>query len=61
MERRDCISLKQLAVTGKDLIDAGMRPGKEIGELLKRMLEDVLEEPSHNEKEYLMSSYLKEK
>ena len=61
MERRDCISLKQLAVTGKDLIDAGMRPGKEIGELLKRMLEDVLEEPSHNEKEYLISSYLKEK
>ena len=61
MERRDCISLKQLAVTGKDLIDAGMRPGKEIGELLKRMLEDVLEEPSHNEKEYLMSRYLKEK
>ena len=61
MQRRDCISLKQLAVTGKDLIDAGMKPGKEIGEILKKMLEDVLEEPSHNEKEYLISSYLKEK
>ena len=61
MQRRDCMSLKQLAVTGKDLIDAGMKPGKEIGELLKRMLEDVLEEPSHNEKAYLMSTYLKTK
>lgn len=59
MQRRDCISLKQLAVTGKDLIDAGMKPGKKIGEILKKMLEDVLEEPSHNEKAYLMDTYLK--
>lgn len=58
MERKDCISLKQLAVTGKDLIDAGMQPGREIGELLKKMLEDVLEDPSHNEKEYLMRTYI---
>lgn len=58
MERRDCISLKQLAVTGKDLIHAGMKPGKGIGDLLKKMLEDVLEEPSHNEKAYLMETYL---
>ena len=33
---------------------AGMQPGKEIGEVLNKMLADVLEEPSHNEKEYLM-------
>ena len=54
LKRQDCISLKQLKVTGKDLIAAGMQPGKEIGEVLNKMLADVLEEPSHNEKEYLM-------
>lgn len=60
MERGDCITLKDLAVTGKDLIQAGMQPGREIGELLKKMLEDVLEDPSHNEKAYLMRTYRKE-
>ena len=54
LKRQDCISLKQLKVTGKELIAAGMQPGKEIGEVLNKMLADVLEEPSHNEKEYLM-------
>ena len=54
-ENGDCISLKQLAVTGSDLIALGMKPGKEIGETLKRMLQLVLEQPEKNEKEYLLS------
>ena len=51
----ECTTLKELAVTGKDLIAAGMKPGKEIGEVLQRLLEDVLEEPEHNRKEYLLA------
>lgn len=54
MDREECISLKQLAVTGSDLIAAGMKPGREIGEMLKVMLELVLEEPERNTKEALM-------
>lgn len=50
----DCISLKTLAVTGNDLIKAGMKPGKEVGQILHRFLELVLEEPEKNEKEYLL-------
>lgn len=50
----DCLSLKQLAVTGKDLIAEGMQPGPELGVVLQRMLEDVLEYPEHNTKEYLL-------
>ena len=57
LKRKDCISLKTLQVTGKDLIAAGMRPGKEIGETLNRMLEDVLEHPEHNVPEYLLTAY----
>jgi hypothetical protein len=51
----DCLSLKDLAVTGKDLIDAGVKPGPELGEILSGMLEQVLEDPSKNTKEYLLT------
>lgn len=51
----DCLSLKDLAVTGKDLIDAGVAPGPELGEILGRMLEQVLEDPAKNTKEYLLT------
>lgn len=52
--RQECLTLKQLAVTGKDLLEAGMQPGKEIGAVLERLLELVLENPQCNTKEYLL-------
>lgn len=53
-ERGDCLSLNQLQVRGSDLVDAGMQPGPQIGAVLERMLQDVLQCPVHNEKTYLM-------
>lgn len=50
-----CVSLKTLAVTGSDLIAAGMKPGKELGEMLHSLLELVLENPENNTKEFLLS------
>ena len=41
-------------MNGKDLIAIGITQGKQIGEILNILLEDVLEEPSHNTKEYLL-------
>ena len=55
----DCVSLKSLAVTGRDLIDAGVEPGPKLGEILNNMLTDVLEEPKHNTREYLLSNLVK--
>ena len=52
----NCISLKMLAVTGNDLIKAGMRPGKEVGQMLHHFLELVLDEPEKNDKEYLLET-----
>lgn len=49
-----CVSLKTLAVNGSDLILEGMKPGKEIGEVLKQLLELVLEDPECNQKEWLL-------
>ena len=51
----ECMSLKSLAVKGADLITAGVKPGPGMGGILQKMLEDVIEEPSHNDREYLMS------
>lgn len=50
----DCVSLKTLAVTGKDLLAAGMKPGKQVGETLAGLLDLVLEHPERNRKELLL-------
>ena len=49
------LELKDLAVRGDDLIAAGVRPGPDVGETLARLLEEVLEDPQRNTKEYLLS------
>ena len=49
-----CVSLKDLAVTGRDLIAAGIAPGKEIGDKLNNLLNLVIEDPSQNTKENLL-------
>lgn len=55
----DCLDLKHLAVNGRDLMSAGIRPGKDMGEILNRMLQEVLERPENNQKEILMSMFVK--
>lgn len=59
-DAKDPITLKDLAVTGSDLIRAGMKPGKGIGEMLQRMLEEVLDCPEHNDREWLLHHFLME-
>lgn len=54
MEKGQCISLKTMALTGRDLIDAGYAPGKELGEILGKLLAHVLENPEDNKKEILL-------
>lgn len=54
-EKEQCVSLKTLAVTGSDLIAAGMKPGKELGEVLQKLLQLVLDDPSCNTKDKLLA------
>lgn len=57
LEQNQCVSLKMLAVDGKDLITyVGMQPGKELGEMLKTLLELVIENPDCNNREYLLTT-----
>lgn len=55
LEQGMCICLKDLAITGTDLIKAGMKPGQELGKVLEQLLEVVLEDPDMNEKDKLLS------
>ncbi len=54
----DCLNLKHLAVNGSDLVRMGVKPGREVGDILARMLNDVLDVPSHNDKDYLLGRFV---
>ena len=54
LQEGQCISLKQLAVKGGDVIALGVKPGPAVGEMLGRLLEMVLEEPEKNERDVLL-------
>jgi tRNA nucleotidyltransferase/poly(A) polymerase len=47
-------SLKDLAISGKDLIALGIQPGKTLGIILDQLLETVLDDPSQNTREALL-------
>ena len=55
IRRQEPLNLKDLAIRGDELIKAGVRPGPDVGETLQRLLDEVLEDPSRNTREYLLS------
>ncbi len=54
LEKQTALSLKDLAVNGKDLIQAGIPAGKELGRILNELLECVIEDPEMNTKAKLL-------
>lgn len=54
LKKSQCLSLKDLAVNGSDLIAAGVKPGREIGLVLKQMLQDVVDDPALNDQDILL-------
>jgi tRNA nucleotidyltransferase (CCA-adding enzyme) len=48
-------SYGKLAVTGEDLKQLGIKPGKEMGRILKELAEVVLDDPSANTRDALLS------
>jgi len=53
---RDPITLGDLAIDGDDLRGVGIRNGPEVGATLKRLLEQVLADPSRNTRESLLAA-----
>src|SRR5882762_7552885 len=52
---KDPLAVKDLALKGDDLLAAGVRPGPEVGQTLERLLTEVLEDPTRNTRDYLLS------
>ena len=54
ISQQQCFSLKDLAVNGRDIINANLAEGTQIGVMLNRLLEMVINEEVENEREVLM-------
>lgn len=55
ISRKECVSLKELNISGKDLIEVGFEPGRKMGIILNQLLDAVIEDPSLNKKEILLN------
>ena len=53
-ERGDCTELRKLKISGRDLMEAGFPAGKQLGEILQKLLCEVLDNPKFNEYNYLL-------
>ena len=51
----DALSVRDLVISGKDLQDAGVASGKALGDLLRQLLDEALEEPWRNNREHLLA------
>lgn len=56
MESGDAVSLKDLAISGKEIIELGVKPGPEVGIVLRELLELVMENPEKNRAELLIQA-----
>ena len=50
------LSISELSIRGADLVEMGIPEGPEIGRILNRLLEEVLEAPGKNTRDYLLQS-----
>jgi len=53
-ENQEALKIANLAINGRDLMNLGVPEGKEIGEILKKLLDAVIENPKLNTKEKLL-------
>ena len=54
IEQGQCFSLKDLAVNGRDLIEAGVPEGVKVGAVLKQLVDMVIDEEAENERAALL-------
>lgn len=57
--QNECFDIKGLALDGKDIMDMGVKPGPRMGEILRILLHEVVEENVLNTKEALIE-YVKD-
>lgn len=55
VQKEPPITLKTLKINGHDLLNLGIQQGPKIGWILKALLEEVIDDPQKNQKDYLMA------
>ena len=56
LEKKTALSLKSLAVNGRDLMEIGIPAGKLLGQILNNLLDCVIEDPAMNSREALLKT-----
>ncbi len=54
LKNEDCLRIKDLHINGKDLINMGVPQGERIGEILGTLLDEVVDNPEFNNRDYLV-------
>lgn len=60
LQEQECFSLKDLAVNGTDVMETGVKQGKQVGEILNLLLDMVINGEIENKKDKLLN-YIKER
>ena len=55
IEEKQCLKLSDMAISGKDLITIGIKPGPDMGRILRDLFDRVLGEPELNTSEQLLA------
>lgn len=56
LSEENCFSIKDLAVDGRDVMDAGVPQGRRVGQILQQLFDDVVEERLKNERSQLLKA-----
>ena len=54
LKNEDCLRIKDLHINGKDLINMGVPQGERIGGILGTLLDEVVDNPEFNNRDYLV-------
>jgi tRNA nucleotidyltransferase (CCA-adding enzyme) len=54
-ESRAPLGVSDLAISGRDLIELGVPEGRKVGEILKRLFDEALDDPSMNVRDQLLT------
>ena len=54
LDQQQATTIRDLAINGRDLIQMGMQPGPQIGEVLQKLLDVVIENPELNDHDTLI-------
>lgn len=61
LEQNQCFSLRNLAINGNDLIAIGIPKGKQIGVILNKLMDKVIDETIPNDKDKLLKEIINRK